>query len=472
MGAGDDLKSTLMALSEGGRQLEALITAPSLLQLAVILIAVLFALWFSRQVRNTERAKSALVQRGPRARITEALLIVSPHLAALVIIGAFGAVVHALRAPSNLVDLATTLAGLLLLIRLGVYMVRVSVGNRTKGWGNLITFVIWGVLALHVLGWFEPLVHAFDSVGIHTDKSRISLWSVLKILFTVGAFILIAVWMARWVERRLMAMQGLALSMRIGIAKFAQTFLIALSIMLGLNATGLDLTTLNVLTGAIGVGLGFGLQAIVANFISGFVLLMDRSIKPGDVISFTGSTGTSTQGFGWVQELRGRYVVIRDRDGVETLVPNQHLILNSVINWSYTDPRVRLKLPVRLSYKDDPEAALALMLKASEGQPRILRDPPPVSRIMGFNDYGFDLELRFWISDPQEGVNNVRSDVNRAIWRLFKEHGTTIPVAQREVRLRMYELDVSAAYVPEHTAATVAESKEAAISAGLRKIGA
>jgi small-conductance mechanosensitive channel len=315
--------------------------------------------------------------------------------------------------------------------------VRVSLGNRTKGYGNLITWSIWGVLALHVLGWFEPVVQAFDSVGINAGKERITLWSVLKILFTVGLFILVGVWIARWLERRLMSMQGLALSMRIGISKFSQAFLVGLSILLGLNAAGLDLTTLNIFTGALGIGLGFGLQAIASNFVSGFVLLMDRSIKPGDVISFTGTTGTSTEGFGWVQELRGRYIVVRDRDGVETLVPNQNLITNPVINWSYTDPRVRLKLPVRVSYRCDPEKALAVLLMAVDDQPRILRDPKPVSRMMGFNDYGFDLELRFWIADPQEGVNNVRSDVNRAIWRLFKEHDITIPVAQREVILEM-----------------------------------
>jgi small-conductance mechanosensitive channel len=419
------------------RQLEALLTPAYLTQIGAIVLAVLLAWWFSHKVRNTDKARLALVQSGFQARLTEAVLIAAPHLAALVLIAALGGVLHALDAPSTIVDLSISLAGLLLLIRLGVYLVRLSLGNRTKGWGNTITFVIWGVLALHVLGWFDPVVQALDSVGVRTGKGKITLWSVLKILFTVGAFILVAVWLARWFERRLMAMQGLALSMRIGIAKFAQTFLIALSILLGLNASGLDLTTLNVLTGAIGVGLGFGLQAIVANFISGFVLLMDRSIKPGDVISFTGMPGTSTEGFGWVQELRGRYVVIRDRDGVETLVPNHTLITSSVINWSYTDPRVRLKLPVRVSYKDDPEQALALLLKASEDHPRILRDPPPVSRMMGFNDYGFDLELRFWIADPQEGVNNVRSDVNRAIWRLFKQHGITIPVAQREVLFEM-----------------------------------
>jgi small-conductance mechanosensitive channel len=424
-------------LRNAAHQLEALLTPQSLVQLAAIVIAILAAWWGGRQIRATERAKTALVQHGVGARVTEAFLIASPHIAATVLIAALGGVLHALKAESAIVDHAITLAGLLLLIRVGVYLVRLSLGDRTKGWGNAITFVIWAVLALHVLGWFDPLVQALDSVGVKTAKTRITLWSVLKILFTVGAFILIAVWIARWVERRLMAMQGLALSMRIGIAKFTQTFLIALSILLGLNATGLDLTTLNVLTGAIGVGLGFGLQAIVANFISGFVLLMDRSIKPGDVISFTGTTGTSTEGFGWVQELRGRYVVIRDRDGVETLVPNQNLITNSVINWSYTDPRVRLKLPVRVSYKDDPEKALAVLLEAAENHKRILRDPPPVSRLMGFNDYGFDMELRFWIADPQEGVNNVRSDVNRIIWRLFQQHGITIPIAQHEVLFEM-----------------------------------
>lgn len=424
-------------LRNANRQLASLLTPSTLLQLTAIVVIILLAWWFGRQAMTTERAKAAVLQSGLRARVTEALLIASPHLTALVLIAALGGALHAIGAPSHLIDLAITLAGLMLIIRVLVYVVRLSLGNRTKGWGTTITMVVWGVLALHVLGWFEPMVQALDSVGVSTTKSRITLWSVLKILFTVGAFILIAVWVARWIERRLMAMHGLALSMRIGIAKFSQTFLIALSILLGLNATGLDLTTLNVLTGAIGVGLGFGLQAIVANFISGFVLLMDRSIKPGDVISFTGTTGTSTEGFGWVQELRGRYVVVRDRDGVETLVPNQSLIINPVINWSYTDPRVRLKLPVRVSYRNDPELALSLLVKAAEDHKRILHDPHPVSRMMGFNDYGFDLELRFWISDPQEGVNNVRSDINRAIWRLFQEHDITIPVAQREVVVKM-----------------------------------
>jgi small-conductance mechanosensitive channel len=251
----------------------------------------------------------------------------------------------------------------------------------------------------------------------------------------VSGFVIVTSLIARTVERRIMKVEALAVSTRIGISKFTYFFLVGIGIMLGVNAAGVDLTALTVLTGAIGVGLGFGMQAVAGNFVSGFVLLMDKSIKPGDVISFTGHTGTSTENFGWVQELRGRYVVVRDRDGVETLVPNLNLITTSVINWSYSDQRVRLRLPVMISYDDDPEHALQALLEATQDHPRILRDPAPVSRLMSFEDYGMRLEVRFWIADPMNGVNNVRSDVNRAIWRVFNQRGIKIPVAQRELRV-------------------------------------
>jgi small-conductance mechanosensitive channel len=240
---------------------------------------------------------------------------------------------------------------------------------------------------------------------------------------------------ARAIERHVMRLDQLAVSTRVGVSKFTYFLLVGLGVLLGINAAGVDVTTLNVLTGAIGLGLGFGLQAVASNFVSGFVLLMDKSIKPGDVISFTGQTGASAGNFGWVQELRGRYVVVRDRDGVDTLVPNQNLITTSFINWSYSDQRVRLKLPVTVSYDDDPELALKLLVQATENHPRILRDPVPVSRLISFEANGMALEIRFWIADPVNGVNNVRSDVNRAIWRIFREHGVRIPVAQQETRL-------------------------------------
>jgi small-conductance mechanosensitive channel len=338
----------------------------------------------------------------------------------------------------TLMDAATRLIGAYVVVRVGVFLFTASLGNKSwmHHWENRVTLIIWLAIAAEYLGWLQPLIDAMDSVGIAAGKSRITLWSVLKLLFTLTLFVLVAAWISRWVERRLKRLNTLAPSTRIGIAKFANAFLIALSILMGLNAAGVDLTALTVLTGAIGLGVGFGLQSIAANFISGFVLLMDRSIKPGDVISLSGQSGTSTENFGWVQELRGRYVVVRDRDGVEMLVPNQQLISNAVINWSYTDPRIRLKLPIRVSYRDDPELALQILLTACEGQRRVLRDPPPVSRLMHFGDSGIELELRFWISDPQDGVNNVRSDVNRAIWRLFKEKRITIPVTQHEIVLQ------------------------------------
>jgi len=322
-----------------------------------------------------------------------------------------------------------------IVVRLGVLLFAASLGHKSwiQSWEARATLLIWLAIAAEYLGWLDPMIETLDSIGIAAGKSRITVWSVLKLLFILTLFILVAIWISRWAERRIKRLSGVALSTRIGIAKFANAFLITLSMLLGLNAAGIDLTALTVLTGAIGLGLGFGLQAIAANFVSGFVLLMDRSIKPGDVISLSGQSGTSTENFGWVQELRGRYVVVRDRDGVEMLVPNQQLISNAVINWSYTDPRIRLKLPIRISYADDPELALHVLVTACEGQSRVLREPAPVSRLMHFSDSGIELELRFWISDPQEGVNNVRSEVNRAIWRLFKQHKITIPVAQREV---------------------------------------
>jgi small-conductance mechanosensitive channel len=262
-----------------------------------------------------------------------------------------------------------------------------------------------------------------------------TLWELIKGIVVVTVFVFVTTLVARTVERRVMRLGSIALSTRIGISKFTYFVLLGIGVLLGINAAGVDVTTLNVLTGAIGIGLGFGLQTIAGNFVSGFVLLIDKSIKPGDVISFTGHTGTSTDNFGWVQELRGRYVVVRDRDGVETLVPNQNLITNPVINWSYSDQRVRLRLPVMISYEDDPEEALDALLEAVGDHPRILREPAPVSRLMAFEDYGMRLEVRFWIADPMNGVNNVRSDINRAIWRVFRVHGIRIPVAQRELRI-------------------------------------
>jgi small-conductance mechanosensitive channel len=300
---------------------------------------------------------------------------------------------------------------------------------------EFVLIVAPALFAAGLVGWLQFLEGELDAIDLAPGELEFSVWALIKSLVVVTLFLVGASLFSRTVESKVMKIEGLAMSTRIGISKFTYFFMLGLGILLGINAAGIDLTTLTVLTGAMGLGLGFGLQAIAANFVSGFVLLMDKSIKPGDVISFTGMTGTSTENFGWVEELRGRYVVVRDRDGVATLVPNQNVITNPVINWSYSDPKVRLKLPVRISYSDDPEVALQVLQGAAFANARVLAEPRPVSRLMNFGESGIELELRFWISDPQEGVNNVRSDVNRAIWRAFKEHGITIPVQQHDLRM-------------------------------------
>jgi small-conductance mechanosensitive channel len=347
--------------------------------------------------------------------------------------GAFSMLSMATRAIDTVVQLATALV----LVRIGVYLLGVLVGPQSwfRRWENRITWGLAVAIGFEVIGWFTPTQRLLDSINLLPGKKTFTLWELLKGLVAVVGFVIVSSLVARTVERRVMRLHGLALSTRIGISKFAYFLLVSIGILIGVNTVGIDLTALGVLTGAIGLGLGFGLQAIASNFVSGFVLLMDKSIKPGDVISFTGHTGTSTENFGWVQELRGRFVVVRDRDGVDTLVPNQNLITNSVINWSYTDQRVRIRLPVTISYDDDPEIALQALLEATQHHPRILKEPHPVTRLMSFEDHGMRLEVRFWIADPMNGVNNVRSDINRAIWRVFKDQGIKIPVAQREIRM-------------------------------------
>jgi small-conductance mechanosensitive channel len=423
--------------------LQALLTAISSgetwLQAVAVGAALLSALLASHRLNLWRPQHAALMRaRGARARLTEIGVIEAPVLLALLILLILRTLIAAAGGAVQLLDIAMELAATLVLVRLGMYLLRLGLGPDSwmRKWEQPLTLIIWLGISFQLIGWFEAIQSTLNDINLLPGRGQFTLWALLKGLVIISAFVLITSVLARALERRIMTIESIALSTRIGINKFSYFFLVGLGVLLGINAAGVDLTALTVLTGAVGLGLGFGLQSIASNFVSGFVLLMDKSIKPGEVISFTGMPGTSTESFGWVQALRGRYVVVRDRDGVETLVPNQSLITNPVINWSYSDRKVRLKLPVRISYNDDPEQALAILMRAVEGHPRILHEPAPVSRLMQFSDHGMDLELRFWIADPEAGVNNVRSDVNRLIWRLFRESKITIPMAQREVFIR------------------------------------
>ncbi len=407
----------------------------TLLQVAAIGGSILGAILCQHRLHPLEPVAGAAQPRGVRARIVEIALIEAPFVLALALLLLLRTLIAAADARTGVLDTAMELAATLIAVRFVMYLLRLGLGPDSwmRTWESRLTLLVWLGISFEIIGWFGALENTLNDINLLPGRGQFTLWALLKGLVIISAFVLITSVLARAIERRLMSIESIALSTRIGINKFSYFFLVGLGVLLGINAAGVDLTALTVLTGAVGLGLGFGLQSIASNFVSGFVLLMDKSIKPGDVISFTGMPGTSTENFGWVQALRGRYVVVRDRDGVETLVPNQSLITNPVINWSYSDRKVRLKLPVRISYRDDPEKALELLLRAAEGHSRILHEPAPVSRLMQFSDHGMDLELRFWIADPESGVNNVRSDVNRLIWRLFREARITIPVAQREV---------------------------------------
>jgi small-conductance mechanosensitive channel len=406
----------------------------------VVLAAIAIAMLTGRLLRSAaariNTASGTAVDHW-QARLLEAGAIAAPYGVAMLLIAAARAVAVAWGISDTVFVFALRLIAALAAVRLAVFVVRLLLGESS--WvaraETRVTLFLWAALGIELIGGFEWLETALDQVDLVPGKAVFSLWALLKSLVVITLFVLGMSLLARAIERRVMAIGSLAPATRVGISKSAYFLLIGLGILLGVNSAGVDLTALTVLTGAIVFGLGFGIRDITSNFVSGFVLLMDKSIKPGDVISFHQHTGTTSDNFGWVQELRGRYVVVRDRDGVESLVPNQSLITNAVINWSYSDQRVRLRLPVMVSYDDDPETALELLLRATDGHPRILRDPAPVSRLISFEDYGMKLEARFWIRDPMNGVNNVRSDVNRRIWRLFKDHGIKIPVAQQEVRV-------------------------------------
>ena len=290
----------------------------------------------------------------------EGLVLAAPMFIGILLLFLLHLLLTTVGAHADLLYVALQLTLALALVRLGTYGMRLMLGRQTwfDAWEGRIAVAIWLVIALELVGWLEKIQATLEHVHLIPGRNVFTLWELVKGIVVVTVFVFVTTLLARTVERRVMRLGSIALSTRIGISKFTYFVLLGIGILLGINAAGVDVTTLNVLTGGIGIGLGFGLQTIAGNFVSGFVLLIDKSIKPGDVISFTGHTGTSTENFGWVQELRGRYVVVRDRDGVETLVPNQNLITNSVINWSYSDQRVRLRLPVMISYDDDPEEAL------------------------------------------------------------------------------------------------------------------
>ncbi|WP_197722084.1 mechanosensitive ion channel family protein [Sulfuriflexus mobilis] len=350
-----------------------------------------------------------------------------PLIAAVVVIAGRG-ILSRLDIQTHLLDLLAPLLISLAMIRLIVYVLRRAFGPSPalRAWEGVIGSLIWAAVALHLLGWLPDVLAALDGPSLNLGNARVSILSILKLILSVAVLMVLAGWVSRYIEQRAAQSEYLSSSMKVGLSKLSKVVLYTIAALIALNSVGIDLTTLTVFGGALGVGLGFGLQRIASNFISGFILLFDRSIKPGDVI-------TVGERFGWVVALHARYIVVRDRDGVETLIPNENLITSEVTNWSYTDKHVRVKVPVQISYQDDPELAMQIMLDACTANKRVLNEPKAQVRLLSFGDNGINLELRLWLDDPEQGVGSVKSDINMAIWQGFKLHGVTIPYPQRDI---------------------------------------
>lgn len=292
----------------------------------------------------------------------------------------------------------------------------------------IVRYSGWTLVTLSILGLTDEAQGLLESAAIELGEMRLSLWLILQAL----ALIVVLTYAARFLSgasaARIRRNSEISPSMQVLAIKFLQVLLYGAAFFIGLKAVGVDLTGLAVLSGAIGVGLGFGLQKVVSNLVSGVILLLDRSIKPGDVISL-GDT------FGWINSLGARYVSITTRDGKEYLIPNEDLITGQVVNWSHSNDYVRLDIHFGTSYANDPHEVRRIAIEAAQGVERVLSFNKPVCHIVGFGDSSVDYILRFWISDPTAGLTNIRGNVYLALWDAFHENGITIPFPQREVRM-------------------------------------
>jgi small-conductance mechanosensitive channel len=325
--------------------------------------------------------------------------------------------------PYQLIKIVVSLITAWVVIRLTTTLVR----DRT--WSRFIAIAAWTVAALNILDLLDPTTALLDRIALRLGGLRISALTVIEAAFSLAVLLWVATMAGRLLERRITTLPNLTPSLQVLLSKLLKIVFVTLAVIVALNSVGIDLTAFAVFTGALGVGIGFGLQKPMSNFVSGVMLLLDKSVKPGDVIS----VGES---YGWVSSLGARYVAVVTRDGTEYLIPNEDLITHQVVNWSHTDSHVRLKIPIGISYNADVRKARALCLEAAAETPRVLKQPASVCLLLGFGDSSVELELRIWIQDPKNGVRNVKSDVLLLVWDKFHANGIEIPFPQRDLHLK------------------------------------
>ncbi|GAB4167717.1 MAG: hypothetical protein OHK0026_02020 [Rhodocyclaceae bacterium] len=395
------------------------------LEIAVLALALLFAALVRRIVLRPAAGRERPVSfgRGGIERIAFPLL-------ALALVAAGRAMLARWGVSTGLLKLAVPLLGSAAIVGATVFALRhaFAPSGRLLRFERAAAIAVWVVVALHILGWLDPLAEGLDSVGFDLAGSRISPWMILRAAVSVLATVLFALWIGGLVEDRLMRAEALETNVRLLLSRVSKSLLVLAAVLVGLPLVGIDITTLSVFGGALGVGLGFGMQKIASNYVSGFIILLDRSISPGNLIEVDRYSGEVTQ-------ITTRYTVLRSLTGIESIVPNELLVSSVVTNQTYTNPHVRVALRVQVGYAGDVERAMALMAQAARGEPRVLAEPAPEAYLVSFDDSGITLELGCWIADPQRGTLAVRSAINLAILRAFRAEGIEIPFPQRVLHI-------------------------------------
>ena len=324
---------------------------------------------------------------------------------------------------SHLIEIVVSLLTAWVIIRLAATLI------RNPQLARIITLAAWTIAALNITGLLEPTMAVLDSMAMNVGHIHISVLSIIKAIIALVALLWLAGAISGLVERRMNAMPGVTPAAGVLFGKIFRILVFTIAVVVGLESVGIDLTAFAVFSGAVGFGIGFGLQKVFSNLISGMILLMDRSVKPGDVIAVGDS-------FGWINALRARYVSVITRDGTEHLIPNEELISQRVENWSHSHQLVRQRMAIGIDYEADVNRAMELALEAASGVDRILTEPAPACRLVGFGDNSIDLDLRVWINDPQNGVANIRSEILLGVWNLYRDNGINFPFPQRDLHIR------------------------------------
>jgi small-conductance mechanosensitive channel len=355
------------------------------------------------------------------------LLVIHKRLGGIIFVLLIWAVVLAMReitwpSRSYLLGIIATLATAWLVV---TFATRLIANPLLR---SVVRYGAWIWVTLTMLGITDESEQLLDSIALELGETRISLWLLLQAAFILGVFFMVARFLSRTTSAQIKRNDDISPSLQVLLIKFLQVVLFGAAFFIGLRIVGFDLTGLAVLSGAIGIGVGFGLQKVVSNLVSGIIILLDKSIKPGDVIT-VGET------FGWINSLGARYVSITTRDGREYLIPNEDLITTQVVNWSHSNDFVRLDIYFGTAYGDNPHDVRKLAIEAAASVDRVLEHRPPVCHIVGFGDSSVDYILRFWIKDPTDGLTNIRGNVYLALWDTFADNGISIPFPQREVKM-------------------------------------